>query len=276
MAEFGEQLRKAREAKGITQQTLAEKLYVTRQAVSRWECGDRYPDLITTKKISQVLEISIDALLSENELKDIAERNPIIEKRAMTNIVIVLYAFAVFSFLLTVVDILIRFPLQSSQIDTSDIQIVIINCFGLILQAGILSYGLIMALKGMLSPKKTGMVVMLYFASSCLADSNQAFGSAGYQMLFIVLLLILPSVAGTMASYLYFCKANYERVCETIITISSIIGIIRMICYAEQFDLMKFGSMNTTLRIVFKLCIYLLIIYQVYVLSKKRRQAITQ
>lgn len=39
MAEFGEQLRKAREAKGITQQTLAEKLYVTRQAVSRWECG---------------------------------------------------------------------------------------------------------------------------------------------------------------------------------------------------------------------------------------------
>lgn len=39
MAEFGEQLRKAREAKEITQQTLAEKLYVTRQAVSRWECG---------------------------------------------------------------------------------------------------------------------------------------------------------------------------------------------------------------------------------------------
>lgn len=42
MVEFGEQLRKAREAKGMTQQTLAEHLYVTRQAVSRWECGDRY------------------------------------------------------------------------------------------------------------------------------------------------------------------------------------------------------------------------------------------
>ena len=39
MVEFGEQLRKAREAKGMTQQTLAEHLYVTRQAVSRWECG---------------------------------------------------------------------------------------------------------------------------------------------------------------------------------------------------------------------------------------------
>ena len=48
MVEFGEQLRRAREEKGMTQQSLAEQLYVTRQAVSRWECGDRYPDLLTT------------------------------------------------------------------------------------------------------------------------------------------------------------------------------------------------------------------------------------
>ncbi len=37
MVEFGEQLRRAREEKGMTQQSLAEQLYVTRQAVSRWE-----------------------------------------------------------------------------------------------------------------------------------------------------------------------------------------------------------------------------------------------
>ena len=51
MVEFGEQLRRAREEKGMTQQTLAEQLFVSRQSVSRWECGDRYPDLITTKKL---------------------------------------------------------------------------------------------------------------------------------------------------------------------------------------------------------------------------------
>jgi len=71
MTEFGEQLRKAREAKGMTQQTLAEELYVTRQTVSRWECGDRFPDLITTKKLSQTLEISVDELLSEDEVKKV-------------------------------------------------------------------------------------------------------------------------------------------------------------------------------------------------------------
>ncbi|MBQ6814010.1 MAG: helix-turn-helix transcriptional regulator [Lachnospiraceae bacterium] len=38
--EFGEEVKRLREEKGMTQQTMADKLYVTRQAVSRWECGD--------------------------------------------------------------------------------------------------------------------------------------------------------------------------------------------------------------------------------------------
>lgn len=55
MAEFGENLRRIREEKGITQQTMADHLYVTRQAVSRWEGGSRYPDLMTAKKASRYL-----------------------------------------------------------------------------------------------------------------------------------------------------------------------------------------------------------------------------
>lgn len=61
--EFGEQLRKAREDKGMTQQNLADKIFVTRQSVSRWERGERYPDLLMIKKISGILGISIDELL---------------------------------------------------------------------------------------------------------------------------------------------------------------------------------------------------------------------
>ena len=60
MAEFGENLKKARTEKGITQQTLADHLFVTRQAVSRWEGGSRYPDLMTAKKMSQFLDISLE------------------------------------------------------------------------------------------------------------------------------------------------------------------------------------------------------------------------
>lgn len=47
MAEFGEQLKKAREELGMTQQSLADKVYVTRQTISRWESGARYPDVLT-------------------------------------------------------------------------------------------------------------------------------------------------------------------------------------------------------------------------------------
>ncbi|MGO5207911.1 helix-turn-helix transcriptional regulator [Bacillota bacterium LCP21S3_F9] len=54
MVEFCEQLRRAREAKGMTQQSLAEQLHVTRQSVSRWECGDWYPDLLLSDELGAV------------------------------------------------------------------------------------------------------------------------------------------------------------------------------------------------------------------------------
>ncbi len=79
MAEFGENLKNVREQKGYTQQTLADHLYVTRQAVSRWEGGSRYPDLMTAKKMAQFLEVSLDELLTDDDMKLYAEKNAIIE-----------------------------------------------------------------------------------------------------------------------------------------------------------------------------------------------------
>lgn len=90
MVEFGEQLRRARVKKGMTQQSLAEQLYVTRQTVSRWECGERYPDLLTTKKISQILDVSLDDLLPGKEMMKVVERNPVIEHKLANNIMIAL------------------------------------------------------------------------------------------------------------------------------------------------------------------------------------------
>ncbi len=76
MIEFGENLKRSREAKDITQQTLADQLYVTRQAVSRWENGARYPDLLTAKKLAGLLDTFLDELLSGEEW------NPTEKKRA--------------------------------------------------------------------------------------------------------------------------------------------------------------------------------------------------
>lgn len=79
MAEFGENIKKAREEKGITQQTLADKLYVSRQAVSRWENGSRYPDLLTAKSLAMALDTTLDKLLNNDDLRNYPEMNPVIE-----------------------------------------------------------------------------------------------------------------------------------------------------------------------------------------------------
>ena len=79
MAEFGENVRMLRQAKGLTQQSLADQLYVTRQAVSRWEGGSRYPDLMTAKKLAEALDSTMDALLSHEDMRLYARKAPVLE-----------------------------------------------------------------------------------------------------------------------------------------------------------------------------------------------------
>jgi len=52
-----------REKNGLSQDALAEKVYVTRQAVSRWETGETIPNTETLKLLSRLFDISINTLL---------------------------------------------------------------------------------------------------------------------------------------------------------------------------------------------------------------------
>lgn len=95
MIEFGEKIRNLRENKGMTQQTLADKLHVTRQAISRWECGARYPDIFLTKQIAQILEVTVDELLSGEEYKKDIEKEPVLYYSTQNSIQTILYTVAV-------------------------------------------------------------------------------------------------------------------------------------------------------------------------------------
>ena len=72
--EFSEKLQELRKNKGLTQEELAEILYVSRTAVSKWESGRGYPNIDSLKEISKFFEVSIDVLLSGEKLIDIAEK----------------------------------------------------------------------------------------------------------------------------------------------------------------------------------------------------------
>lgn len=73
--EFNEKLQALRKQKGLTQEELADALYVSRTAVSKWESGRGYPSIDTLKDISAFFNITIDELLSGGELLNIAEND---------------------------------------------------------------------------------------------------------------------------------------------------------------------------------------------------------
>lgn len=174
MVNFGEKIKQLREEKGMTQQSLAEKLYVTRQAVSRWECGARYPDLLTAKKIAQVLEVSVDELLSGEELQENLENTSIPEKPAEHVIQIVLYAIVAVPSLIVCIfekDIFIdivkslferRFRYDDYMILGMAVSYILIFAAGFV--------GLIMSVRRRLGAKITGCIMAVPCIASALAN----------------------------------------------------------------------------------------------------------
>ena len=61
---FAETLKKLRTEKGLSQNEIAKRMYVTRVTVSRWESGNRLPDAAMIYRLSEVLGADINILLS--------------------------------------------------------------------------------------------------------------------------------------------------------------------------------------------------------------------
>ena len=72
--EFCEKLLELRNSKKMTQEELAEALFVSRTAISKWESGRGYPSIDSLKEISKFFSVSIDELLSSDKLVSIAEK----------------------------------------------------------------------------------------------------------------------------------------------------------------------------------------------------------
>ena len=66
--EFNEKLQELRKARSMTQEELAEALFVSRTAVSKWEQGRGYPNLDSLKEISRFFSVSIDELICSEEI----------------------------------------------------------------------------------------------------------------------------------------------------------------------------------------------------------------
>ena len=71
--EFSEKLQELRKGKGLTQEELAEKLFVSRTAISKWESGRGYPSIDSLKEIARFFSVTIDDLICSDEMISVAE-----------------------------------------------------------------------------------------------------------------------------------------------------------------------------------------------------------
>ncbi len=66
---FGEKIKKLRNDNNLTQEQLAEKLFVTRTAVSKWETDRGLPSIDTLQEIAKLFGVSLDSLISDDDIE---------------------------------------------------------------------------------------------------------------------------------------------------------------------------------------------------------------
>ncbi|MBQ3264809.1 MAG: helix-turn-helix transcriptional regulator [Ruminococcus sp.] len=281
MAEFGENIRKARERMGITQQTLADKLYVTRQAVSRWENGSRYPDLLTAKRLAASLDTSLDKLLNNDDMHTYPEVNPVLEYPVHKRVQTALFAAAFTTNLLQLLwqtgFMLIehRF-LTEWETTTYYLTIAVLTVI-----TGTLLYGAIKSVRDTVTPRVAALIaamivgvdmlneLALYFINwqNHLNNENTGIGLTIYltmDIAFIILVLIFFLSKKAHSPIPIYVIAGLETVLFLSAYTWNLIGAV------GTAQLTKF-MMTSSLKMFAVLLIPTLFVYMTAVLYRKRR-----
>lgn len=79
--DIGNKLKTARINSNLTQEQVAEKIFVSRQTISNWENNKTYPDIISIIKLSDIYQISLDMMLKgdENMLKHLQDSTNVVK-----------------------------------------------------------------------------------------------------------------------------------------------------------------------------------------------------
>lgn len=280
MVEFGEKIKQVREEKGMTQQSLAERLYVTRQAVSRWECGARYPDLLTAKKLATILEVSLDELLSGEKLRENVEKEPILVNPIENIIQTILYAVATVIYLLLSAfslyallnpnEALVNTPAGDVSLHLNDIIRVVHFITALV--------GLILSMKNKLTASKVGYIMSIPYmmaSVSFIADCIEIqIKNNGYMDAFSWLEGFFVPVIFTICILIFFRKKE-RRVPVGVIIGISIVTILYLL-YHYKIRLYYFtdlGFVVTTTHMIGKIGMAVLLGYQAIVWEKKKKFA---
>lgn len=280
--EFGEKLKQLREEKGMTQQKIAEKLYVTRQAVSRWECGARYPDLLTAKKIVQILEVSMDEMLSGEELKLNVEKEPILAKPVENIIQTVLYTIAAVAFLLiSVFGIYSLIPgevLGKTSVPAAGLPEIFTVC-GYILNLLAVLAGLKLSIGNRLTARITGYIMCLPYVvaglSSVVTYVDMQIKNNGHVGMDYFFTYILVPFLFAACVLLFFVMEDQRIPYGVILVICAVSAGSIFLATRHVFQrITDLGFAVRTVHCLGEMGMVVLLAYQAYTWNRKKKKAI--
>ena len=292
MAEFGENIRKAREKLGITQQTLADKLYVTRQAVSRWENGSRYPDLLTAKRLSQELDATLDDLLSNDDMHTYPEVNPLIEYPLHKRVQTALFAAALVTNLIVVICYL-GFILTGSERDFLthwDKAAQLAGMLSTVLITAVLIIGLVQSIKNKITPPVAARLAVMIFGVGMLnalvggycnyrnQTAETAYAEIAYIYIILTVAYLLVDAAMILSVLRFFCGKKPHSpipvyICSGIVIVFDLWEYLSTVIIMSGTPTITKYMMISILRMLAGLLIPVLFIYMTAVLNRKRKLA---
>ena len=300
--EFGENLRKFRTDKGLSQQALAKMLYVKKQAVSRWENGSRLPDLIMIRKIAQVLGVRPDTLLgykkyqSDEEMQPFEdaeepqpaaepesfgesqtafeprlseERIPDLKKTWNDSANTIIYVSIAICYSVSLLGLVLR--IQSIlPLSIEDTWVITIDVICQLLGLAGSSIGLFYSCNKKLSDKKIGVITSIFFVTRLIMDSFINI-RGGQQLSAVAAILIIASILGIIATFMFYFTKRYLAQTGFFLCINSAWNVIRAMytMIGTLFYARKYVTLDTSLSAILSICIYGGILYQV--LIKLRR-----
>jgi len=261
---------------------MADKLYVTRQAVSRWECGARYPDLLTAKKISQILDISIDELLSDEKLKVNIEKELLLARSAENIGQTCFYTVAAVAYMLLSFFNLysLLFPGKTfAPSPTGRISpIEIITILAYVINFAVLLAGLILSAKNKLGAKMTGYIMWLPYIAAAVrflvTYINMQVKQNGYMDITGWVTDFLIPIAIAIYILLYFQfedrRFPFAVICVICVMSAGYIALVLKNVLARATDL---GFVVISIHSMGKIGMIILLGYQAYIWDKKKKIA---
>ncbi len=271
MAEFGELLRKKREEKGITQKTLGDAVFVTRQAVSQWENGTRYPDLLTAKKLADYFDCTIDGLLGEDRMSSYADVMQVAEEPSDDKLQLLVYGIllALSLIALSVTASYLYMEYGAMELPFRD-TLLIPYC---LLQTLSCIFCVIMCRTKNMRPSVIGITVCM-MNILCVIEPGVSWKlSKEYFLLFLQFLkpvLAIPTV-------IFFLRKNITNRIHAVISCLAVIGVNLMELLTAVLTIISveftFTEMNRVFSYIYMIILMSLTIWQIDLLTRKRNRA---